>query len=65
VTLPLNVGVINLYGFSCPATPGPVSYALDVKLPSIAPLGAYDIKITGADQDGVPAVCIDTKLNLA
>ena len=49
MTLPLNVGTINLYGLTCPAMPGPVTYGLDVKLPSIAPSGSYDIKITGED----------------
>lgn len=64
VSLPLNAGVIHIFGFSCPANPGPVSYGLDVVLPSIAPSGGYDIKITAVDQDTVPLVCIEAKLNL-
>jgi hypothetical protein len=64
VELPLGVGTINLYGFSCPANPGPVTYSLDLTLPSIAPSGAYDIKLTGKDQDGVSLMCIDVALSI-
>lgn len=64
VSLPLNVGVINLRGFECPANPGPVSYGLDVKLPTIAPSGNYKISITAVDQDGVNLMCIETDLSL-
>lgn len=64
VTLPLNVGTINLYGFDCPANPGPVTYGLDVKLPSIAPSGDYKISLTAVDQDAVNLMCIETDLSL-
>ena len=64
VELPLDVGTINVYGFTCPAMPGPVSYGLDIVLPSIAPSGSYVIKITGQDQDSVPALCISAHLEL-
>jgi len=64
VQLPLGAGTINLYGFKCPSNPGPVTYGLDVVLPSIAPSGSYDILITAKDQDGTKLMCIDTKLSI-
>ena len=64
MTLPLNAGTIELHGLPCPANPGPVAYGLDVTLPSIAPSGTYDIKITAVDQDSVPLICIDATLSL-
>jgi hypothetical protein len=35
-----------------------------VTLPSIAPSGNYDIKITAMDQDHVPLICIEAQLSL-
>jgi len=63
VTLPLGAGTVSLHGFACPANPGPVTYGMDVVLPSIAPSGDYDIKLTAKDQDGESLLCVDTKLS--
>jgi len=64
VSLPLNAGTVHVFGFACPANPGPVAYGLDVTLPSIAPSGGYLISIKGKDQDGAALVCIEAKLEL-
>jgi hypothetical protein len=64
VALPLNAGTVHVFGFACPANPGPVSYGLDVILPSIAPSGEYLISIKGHDQDNAQLVCIEADLKL-
>jgi len=64
VSLPLNAGIVHVFGFACPVNPGPVEYGLDVTLPSIAPFGGYLISIKGKDQDGADLVCIEAELQL-
>lgn len=64
VSLPLNAGIVHVFGFACPVNPGPVEYGLDVTLPSIAPSGGYLISIKGKDQDGADLVCIEAELEL-
>jgi len=64
VALPLNVGTIQLHGLGCPANPGPVSYGLDVTLPTIAPSGSYVITVKSTDQDSGNLFCLQTNLTL-
>lgn len=62
--LPLGLGTIKVHGIPCPATPGPVTLSLEVKLPTIAPPGDYDISLDGMDDNDAPALCLDVKVNL-
>ncbi|KAG5178633.1 cathepsin L-like proteinase [Tribonema minus] len=62
--LPLGLGHITMHGFSCPAPPGEVTFAMDVHLPSLSPPGNYNIEITGADQDGIDLMCLQVDLSL-
>ncbi|CAN0226430.1 unnamed protein product [Laminaria digitata] len=62
--LPLGLGTVKLHGLPCPANPGPVTFSLEVTLPSIAPPGDYDISIAGSDPSGSSAMCLDVLLKL-
>lgn len=62
--LPLGLGTVKLHGLPCPANPGPVTFSLEVTLPSIAPPGDYDISIAGLDPSGSSAMCLDVLLKL-
>jgi len=62
--LPLNAGHFSFKGLSCPANPGPVTVTFTSMLPTIAPSGSYDIKITAKDQDSSPLMCIDDALSI-
>ncbi|CAM9145108.1 unnamed protein product [Pylaiella littoralis] len=78
VTMPLGLGKIDIHGLPCPASPGPVEFAVDLTLPPIAPPGDYDInlaasEVTGADNSNIignagssppTALCLDVKLEL-
>lgn len=76
--MPLGLGKIDIHGLPCPASPGPVEFAVDLTLPPIAPPGDYDInlaasEVTGADNSNIignagssppTALCLDVKLEL-
>lgn len=70
--MPLGLGYIELHGLPCPAVPGPVEFAVDLTLPSIAPPGDYDIYLTGSEvtpgdnrvAEAATALCLDVKLEL-
>lgn len=74
--MPLGLGKIDIHGLPCPASPGPVEFAVDLTLPTIAPPGAYDIyltasEVTGAGENNIvgssaaaTALCLEVKVDL-
>eukprot|EP00903_Cladosiphon_okamuranus_P012214 g11454.t1 len=72
--LPLGLGYIEIHGLPCPAVPGPVEFAVDLTLPSIAPPGEYEVYLTGSEATShlgdqavaatATALCVDVKLEL-
>ncbi|RLN97562.1 hypothetical protein BBJ28_00016991 [Nothophytophthora sp. Chile5] len=65
VPLPLDLGHIDVHGFSCPMKKGKFSdIKVDVNLPIIAPAGNYDIQLTSDDDSNSPLFCVNVALDL-
>lgn len=75
--MPLGLGKIDIHGLPCPASPGPVEFAVDLTLPTIAPPGAYDIYLTASEATtnsenrdnnvgsaAATALCLEVKVDL-
>ncbi len=64
--LPLNVGKVTVVGLNCPVgvnTPATVSVL--VTLPTIAPSGNYEVKMSAVDGGNNNVFCIDATFPLA
>uniref|UniRef100_A0A7S1GBK6 MD-2-related lipid-recognition domain-containing protein n=1 Tax=Bicosoecida sp. CB-2014 TaxID=1486930 RepID=A0A7S1GBK6_9STRA len=65
INLPLGFGTITYVGPTCPTTSGGAfKIGISLVLPSAAPSGNYDVKITGADSGGADMYCIDAAFPL-
>lgn len=64
VSLPLNVGTVNIDGLTCPVSSGgAINMEVQVNLPSIVPSGAYAIHIRG-DNGADEIFCIYAQFDL-
>merc|ERR1712232_1455165 len=62
--MPLGIGTLSWAGMACPVAVGPSSIGVGVKMASALPaaLAKADVSMTGVDQDGEPALCVNTHL---
>jgi hypothetical protein len=58
VKLPLNLGTITVHGLDCPTKAGNISLSEIINIPTIAPLGTYDAKVSAIDQNGEELLCL-------
>lgn len=60
ITLPLDVGVIQIAGLTCPAAAGEAqNVSLTVTLPKGIPHGTYTLLLNGADAAKAPVFCLN------
>merc|ERR1712233_265330 len=62
--LPLGIGTLSWAGMACPVAVGPATVGLGLTLASALPstLAEADVSLTAVDQDGEPALCVNTHL---
>merc|ERR1712130_710460 len=62
--MPLGIGTLSWAGMACPVAVGPATIGVGVKMASALPaaLAKADVSMTGVDQDGEPALCVNTHL---
>lgn len=65
ISLPLGLGSVAIQSMSCPAPGGSdVAIVANLTIPSIAPPGQYEAKLTASDQNGGMAYCLAASMSL-